>query len=80
MNRIIRIIFFINFFINRFSLPETGGLEVFVLQHGVQTGTLFDVLVRGNPAIIIQIGTEVAVTEDDGFGIPLVQLFHEAAQ
>ena len=60
--------------VNWLALPQSYGLEVGVLYHSIEAGTSFDVLVGGDLAIAVQIGTEVAMTEDDGLGIVLMEL------
>lgn len=60
--------------IDGLSFPQSSGLEVGVFHHSIEAGTSLDVFVGGNLAIAVQIGTEVAMTEDDGLGIVLMEL------
>lgn len=62
------------------AFPEAVGLQVPVLMHGIEAGTLLQVLIGSDPAIAVEVGTQVAMTEDDGFRESLMEVGDERSE
>ena len=52
-------------------------MEVLVFYHGIEAGALLDELVGGDLAVVVEVGTEIAVAEDDGTGEPGMKVGEE---
>lgn len=56
------------------------GLDVGVFQGGVETGTEFDVFAGFDCAVMVEVGAEVAMAEDSGFGVKMAEFLQEGTE
>ena len=62
-------------------LPEqTGGLQVLVVEEGIETGALLQPFVGRDAPVAVRVGRQVAMPQDDGVGELLVQACQQRAQ
>ena len=69
------------FFIPSFTQLLTEhpcGLEIFVVEEGVEAGAALQPFVGRDAAVAVPVGREVAVAQDDGGGVVVVQLRQQA--
>ena len=63
-----------------FSSEQPFGLQVFVVEEGVEAGTLLEPFVGRDMSVAVAVRRQVAVTEDDGIGKLAVELREQGAQ
>ena len=61
-------------------LPEAFGLQAGIFGHGIEAGAFFYPFVGSYAAVTVQVGTQVAVPQYDGFGVAVVQLAEQRPQ
>ena len=62
------------------SLEEPFGLQVFVVEEGIEAGTLLEPFVGRDMSVAVAVWRQIAVTEDDGVGELVVELREQGAQ